>query len=206
MGGIALVLTAALLSLLALKQYRHRGGVSPMLLGCLAAALVAGSGGLHLVSQARAVPSPTVEPVSGPAEFQLANQEVRVFSNESGGPLSIGITLAPVCSIAENNSGEAACAEGSVFENQSLCAIEIECEVNEGNASDRRLKTDVTQTGVAANGLPLYRFRYIDGTQYYEGVMAQDVLSYKPEAVSRGSDGFYRVHYDQLGLEMRAVE
>jgi hypothetical protein len=205
MGGVALVLTAALLSLVALKQYRHRGGVSPMLAGCVAAALATGGGGVHLVSQVRAdIPADTV---SGPSSFSLMDQETRFFVNQSGGPLSIDISLTQTCSIAENRTGETGCADGSVFDDQSLCAIGIECETtNEGNASDRRLKTDITQTGVAANGLPLYRFRYIDGSQYYEGVMAQDVLSYKPEAVSRGADGFYRVHYEMLGLEMRAVE
>ena len=32
--------------------------------------------------------------------------------------------------------------------------------------------------------------------------MAQDVLEVMPEAVSVGSEGFYRVDYGMLGIEM----
>ena len=37
----------------------------------------------------------------------------------------------------------------------------------------------------------------------YEGVMAQDVLKVMPTAVSVGEDGYYRVDYAMLGIEMR---
>jgi hypothetical protein len=59
------------------------------------------------------------------------------------------------------------------------------------------------QVGITAHNLPLYKFRYISEDDYYEGVMAQDVLKVMPAAVSVGDDGYYRVHYDMLGLELR---
>ena len=40
----------------------------------------------------------------------------------------------------------------------------------------------------------------------YQGVMAQDVLSYRPEAVIRHPSGYLMVNYDMLGLEMTRVE
>ncbi|MDA0675391.1 MAG: tail fiber domain-containing protein [Proteobacteria bacterium] len=68
--------------------------------------------------------------------------------------------------------------------------------------SDIRLKTDIERIGTTVMGLPLYTFRYKGENGLYSGVMAQDVLEVAPTAVSVGSDGFYRVHYDRLGIEM----
>ncbi len=70
--------------------------------------------------------------------------------------------------------------------------------------SDTRLKTDVTRVGTADNGLPLYHFRYLGQSQVWEGVMAQDVLTHTPQAVSE-LGGYYMVDYGKLGLEMRPV-
>jgi hypothetical protein len=71
--------------------------------------------------------------------------------------------------------------------------------------SDIRLKTDIEKVGVAANGLPLYTFRYIGGDAVYRGVMAQDVLEVFPEAVSTMPNGFLGVRYDMLGMRMTRV-
>jgi len=50
--------------------------------------------------------------------------------------------------------------------------------------SDRRIKTGIRQIGELENGLPLYRFRFIDApTVEHVGLMAQDVELVMPEAV-----------------------
>jgi len=72
--------------------------------------------------------------------------------------------------------------------------------------SDIRLKTDIRQVGTTAHNLPLYTFRYIGKDGQYEGVMAQDVLKLVPIAVSVGEDGYYRVNYNMLGIEMRRLD
>ena len=71
--------------------------------------------------------------------------------------------------------------------------------------SDLRLKTDIEKVGVAANGLPLYNFRYIGGDTVYRGVMAQDVLNAFPEAVCIMPNGYLAVRYDMLGMTMTRV-
>jgi len=76
----------------------------------------------------------------------------------------------------------------------------------EGPPSDIRLKTDIRQVGTTAHNLPLYTFRYIGKDGQYEGVMAQDVLKVVPIAVSVGEDGYYRVNYNMLGIEMRRLD
>lgn len=71
--------------------------------------------------------------------------------------------------------------------------------------SDARLKTDITQVGMAENGLPLYQFRYIGQSTTYQGVMAQDVLAHTPEAIVTLPGGYMAVDYGMLGLEMTEV-
>jgi hypothetical protein len=72
-----------------------------------------------------------------------------------------------------------------------------------GRRSDIALKHDIVLLGHLANGLGYYRFSYIGGHKAYVGVMAQEVESVMPEAVTRGSDGYLRVHYDKLGVKFR---
>jgi hypothetical protein len=71
--------------------------------------------------------------------------------------------------------------------------------------SDIRLKTDIARVGIAANGLPLYNFRYFWSDDVYQGVMAQDVLKVFPEAVSTMPGGYMAVRYDMLGMRMTRV-
>jgi hypothetical protein len=71
--------------------------------------------------------------------------------------------------------------------------------------SDVRLKADINEVGTTVMGLPLYQFRYLDGTDRFEGVMAQDVIAKMPEAVIMGDDGYYRVDYARLGIRMRRL-
>jgi hypothetical protein len=73
------------------------------------------------------------------------------------------------------------------------------------SVSDARLKTDILRVGTTANGLPLYHFRYIGLSTVYEGVMAQDVLQHRPDAVVTLPGGYLAVDYAKLGLEMKIV-
>jgi hypothetical protein len=69
--------------------------------------------------------------------------------------------------------------------------------------SDIALKHDVFFLGRLQNGLGFYRFSYNGSDKVYVGVIAQEVQTVVPEAVTRGSDGYLRVAYDQLGLEFQ---
>ena len=72
-----------------------------------------------------------------------------------------------------------------------------------GQASDIRLKRDITQVGELDSGINLYRYRYLWSDTIYVGVMAQEVAAVKPEAVRRGADGYLRVNYARLGLRLQ---
>jgi hypothetical protein len=72
-----------------------------------------------------------------------------------------------------------------------------------GRRSDIALKHDIVLLGHLDNGLGYYRFSYLGSQKAYVGVMAQEVQAVKPDAVTRGSDGYLRVYYDKLGLTFR---
>jgi hypothetical protein len=75
-----------------------------------------------------------------------------------------------------------------------------------GRRSDIRLKHDVVLLGHLESGLGFYRFVYNGGYTAYVGVIAQEVLSIQPAAVSRDPDGYLRVRYDLLGLKFQSYQ
>ena len=75
------------------------------------------------------------------------------------------------------------------------------------SGSDRRLKQNIESVGVdSATGLNIYDFEYkSDPSRRFRGVMADEVEVDYPEAVIYGDDGFAKVHYGLLGLEMTEI-
>lgn len=73
-----------------------------------------------------------------------------------------------------------------------------------GRRSDLALKHDVVQLGYLDNGLGYYRFSYLGSNRMYVGVIAQEVQSVMPGAVTRGADGYLRVDYHKLGIKFRS--
>ena len=69
--------------------------------------------------------------------------------------------------------------------------------------SDIRLKRDVAPVGRIADGINLYRYRYLWSDTIQVGVMAHEVAATTPDAVHRGADGYLRVDYARLCLRMR---
>ena len=71
--------------------------------------------------------------------------------------------------------------------------------------SDIRLKDNIKKIGQSIDGYNIYKFRYLDSTKEYIGVMAQEVKTRKPAAVKKLHNGFYGVDYSQLDVEFREV-
>ena len=71
-----------------------------------------------------------------------------------------------------------------------------------GSASDIRLKTNIKYIGID-NGHSIYTWDWREGFDggYTKGVIAQEVLTYYPEAISVDECGYYMVNYDMLGLK-----
>jgi len=74
--------------------------------------------------------------------------------------------------------------------------------------SDRRLKQDIVFLGRDnPSGVNLYEFSFkTDPKRRFIGVMADEVGQSHPHAVIRGEDGYLRVNYAALGLEMKELD
>jgi hypothetical protein len=59
--------------------------------------------------------------------------------------------------------------------------------------SDIRLKSNIKRIGTHPLGIGIYEYDIQD--RHETGVMAQELLTVRPDAVLMGSDGFYRVNY-----------
>jgi hypothetical protein len=75
-----------------------------------------------------------------------------------------------------------------------------------GRRSDVALKHDIALVGRLPNGLGLYRFQYYGSSRTYVGVIAQEVQQIRPDAVTRGADGYLRVFYGKLGVPFQTYE
>jgi hypothetical protein len=75
-----------------------------------------------------------------------------------------------------------------------------------GRRSDAALKHDIALVGRLPNGLGLYRFQYYGSLRTYVGVIAQEVQQIRPDAVTRGADGYLRVSYRKLGVLFQSYQ
>lgn len=96
--------------------------------------------------------------------------------------------------------------ELSKYQNSNLL---IDGQITSPQIKDESSTSSLNQF-IQTYDLKLYRWKYIDDPkgQMYVGVMAQDLLEI-PElkhAVMVGDDGFYRVNYHALGLQMLTYE
>jgi hypothetical protein len=66
--------------------------------------------------------------------------------------------------------------------------------------SDIRLKENIEYIG-QTNGLNIYEYNYIWSKDRYRGIMAQELLAVKPEAISI-MDGYYMVDYSLLDVSL----
>ena len=69
--------------------------------------------------------------------------------------------------------------------------------------SDRRLKRNITKVGVLNGDIDLYRYQYLWGEEEFVGVMAQDLLGIRPDAVVQRDDGYLAVDYAKLGTKLQ---
>lgn len=75
-------------------------------------------------------------------------------------------------------------------------------------ASDRNLKENIKFIGKSEKGFDIYEFEYKNkelGEGVYQGVMAQDLLGSKPEAVLSDNDGILSVDYSKIDVEFRRI-
>jgi hypothetical protein len=69
-----------------------------------------------------------------------------------------------------------------------------------GTSSDRRLKSNIIRIGTHPLGIGWYRYTINNHSE--EGVMADEVLAVRPEAVTTDSAGYYMVDYSLIGRDV----
>ncbi|HUQ38307.1 MAG TPA: tail fiber domain-containing protein [Aestuariivirga sp.] len=126
-----------------------------------------------------------------------------IGQDENPGIPAMTMTATSIC--ADETIGQDEAPDTPAVELATISICNVENVLQDETVSDSRLKTGIAQVGTTVYGLPLYNFRYIGKPEVYEGVMAQDVLKVMPSAVLRGADGYYRVKYKDLGVQMRRV-
>jgi len=82
----------------------------------------------------------------------------------------------------------------------------VTCATN-APKSDIRFKTNIDRIGYSDMNIPIYLFNYKDDLNTtYKGVMAQDLLKLGfKDSVIVGDDGYYRVDYSKLDVELEKV-
>jgi hypothetical protein len=121
------------------------------------------------------------EPIMEPAVVEAAT------SSSSGGLVVPLLLILLIAAAASGGGGGAAAGGGGAV------------------VSDRRVKTDVIWVGLTPEAIPVYRYRYIGLSTRFEGVMAQDVLARRPDAVVLNARGPMAVNYQKLGQALRVV-
>lgn len=66
--------------------------------------------------------------------------------------------------------------------------------------SDASLKHDIVRVGVSPSGINIYEFSYNGHSSRWRGVLAQELLSTHPNAVSRDQSGYLMVDYSQIDV------
>ena len=74
--------------------------------------------------------------------------------------------------------------------------------------SDIRLKKAITFLRKSLSGINIYSWIYKnDKTEtIWEGVMAQEIMHDYPEAVILDTDGYYKVYYDKIDVDMKRIK
>lgn len=129
-----------------------------------------------------------------------------------GRNIDMGTRMAPITTLQElakaigvlpSSTGQTQTGGTSgIREGNPLTSIGNLASIGATLFSDIRLKEDVVK--VKGGELPEYEFNYKGSKTRYRGVMAQDVIKVKPEAVNM-DDGFYTVDYAAIGKTMRIV-
>ena len=129
------------------------------------------------------------------AQFDMSDSDKRTYSAPRL------VAYGHVEDLTQSGSGQ---ANEAVVNN--VCGSDVLKKPCQG--SDTRIKDVLFSTGTHACGVQTYLYSYKPehasrwGAGAFVGVMAQDLLSVRPDAVILGDDGFYTVDYALLGGQL----
>jgi len=182
---------------LAAQQYNQQLGLAGQAQGLLASQ-ISGLGALGQQQQAQRQAELEAEKQ---LEFQRIYQPLQTSQQFLGGiqPLISGypgreqIQVTPSPTALQTGLGTLATLAGIYRSFSPSPLVNI--------SSDIRLKENISLIGKSPSGLNIYKFKYLNDNNYYQGVMAQEV----PHASILGKDGFYKVDYSKVDVEFKKV-
>ena len=71
--------------------------------------------------------------------------------------------------------------------------------------SSKKLKDNIVKIGKSIDGHNIYKFNYKDSPRKYVGVIAEEVLKTKPEAVVTMPNGYLGVNYSLIDVQFKEV-
>ena len=72
--------------------------------------------------------------------------------------------------------------------------------------SDERMKENIVKIKYSDSGIPIYQFNYKGDTTVWSGTMAQDLIRLgKGHVVTKYEDGYYRVNYGLIDVNMEKI-
>ena len=181
---------------LAGQQYNQQLGLAGQTQGLLGSQIA----GLSALGQTEQAQRQAELEAQKQLEFQRAYQPLQtaqqfgsgVMGLISGYPQQTQQQIAPSPTALQTGLGSLATLAG-IYKSFNPSPINI--------LSDVRAKENISLIGKSPSGLNIYKFKYINGDNYYQGVMAQEV----PHASTLGEDGFYKVDYSKVDVEFRKV-
>ncbi len=206
LSSYMLIILSVLLFAVAFRVSKQKGADKFFVFILSASVLMAGTGGVKLVSDLKASSFFTISPPEG-ASFSITSGAPNVYENGSGVPQEVTeFTLPEFCqSYPDTVNTPIDCSLGLVLPDGSTCKVNC---LNT-TISDERLKYSINPLVKLATDIQLYSFKYNEGNgETFVGVMAQDLLKderYK-HAVKKMSNDFYAVDYHALDLKMISLE
>jgi hypothetical protein len=98
--------------------------------------------------------------------------------------------------LAQNNAANAQYANNTASDNATYSAL---AAIAMAAISDQRLKTNIRVIGRHPTGVRRVSWDWTDGKGSDHGVIAQELMTVRPDAVFRLPSGFYSVNYNLIG-------
>lgn len=135
--------------------------------------------------------------ITGGVRFYIGQHDKSLIRRHREDDPEIEWTPDSLFSLANSNipTTTNSCSGGEIFVNGSCVGV-----------SDIRLKRDIVLLARRDDGIGLYRYRYLWSDVVYVGVMAQEVADLVPDAVILGGDGYFRVDYARLGMQLMTLD
>ena len=147
------------------------------------------------------VGDPTNSGTDNSATGWVAQGTQATISNVTGGAVRIFIKFRLMTGSAGSDAGSVRVSCNGVQDTFNVTKTTVAAP------SDIRLKTNIELLGHSDLNIPIYSFNYKnDLNTTYSGVMAQDLLKMNlNHTVQIGDDGFYRVRYDLIDVDMKVI-